>query len=148
MLTLAACGQRPLYHHYEHVPISGWDRRDTIRFDIPVMKHDGDYSPQLGLRTVDGYPYRDLSIIVEHRITPSRKPKRDTLYCDIINKTGHPIGDGISVYQYLFPLPTLSLKKGEHLQFSVYHNMRRESMPDISSVGILLEECDTPLTTH
>lgn len=140
ILSLTACRHRPLYYHYEDTPAGGWDRTDTLHFTVPAMTDDGRYSIQLGLCTDNGYPYRNLSIVVQHTVLPSRQVRNDTIYCDVIDEAGHPLGDGISRYQYLLSLTSLSLKKGESLQFSIYHNMRREILPHVSSVGVLVDK--------
>ena len=139
-LSLTACRERPLYYHYELTPAEGWDLTDTLHFTVPAMAETGEYQLQVGLRLDGSYPYRNLSIVVEQQTKPSGVLQRDTLNCEVVDETGHPLGKGVSIYQYLFPLTTLQLNEGERLDISIYHNMRREILPGINSVGVMIEK--------
>ena len=56
----------------------------------------------------------------------------------IIDSKGNVEGKGVSYYQYDFPLSTLRLEKGDSLALVVRHAMKREILPGISDVGIML----------
>jgi len=139
-LSLTACRQRAFYYHYEHTPLGGWDRTDTLHFMVPAVSESSLYDIQLGLCTDSYYPYRNISIIAAHRVLPDGQSVRDTITHDVIDESGHPTGTGTSLFQYLFPLTTLQLKEGESLEVSVFHNMRREILPGVSSVGVQVKK--------
>ena len=71
---------------------------------------------------------------------PSMETRRDTLNCDLIDKHGNNKRSGVSQYQYLFPLKTLPLQRGDSLHLEVHHDMKREILPGITSVGIRMKK--------
>jgi gliding motility-associated lipoprotein GldH len=62
------------------------------------------------------------------------------LDCDLIDEHGNAMGQGVSQYQYRFPLKTLQLHRGDSLHVSVHHDMNREILPGITSIGIKLSK--------
>ena len=69
---------------------------------------------------------------------PSKKTYVDTLTCQLIDDSGNATGYGINHYQYLFPLTTLKLDKGESVRVAIRHCMKREILPGILDVGVKL----------
>ena len=135
-LSLSACQQRPLYYHYEHVAAEGWEATDTLHFFTPAMKQGGEYPIQVGVSIESNYPFRNLSVIVAHRKRPAGPWSLDTLMCHFMDEKDRPLGAGTSLSQQLFPLTTLQVHEGDSLEFAIFHNMRRETLPGVNSVGI------------
>ncbi|EFC70658.1 gliding motility lipoprotein GldH [Prevotella sp. oral taxon 299] len=133
-----SCKRNVVYHHYQHTSIAGWERNDTISYAIPRLKTSGIYSINVGLRVTNDYPFTGLSLVVERKVYPSKDIRVDTLNCMIIDSKGNVEGKGVSYYQYDFPLSTLRLEKGDSLALVVRHAMKREILPGISDVGIML----------
>ena len=90
------------------------------------------------MRITSDYPFTGLSLVVERKIYPSKDIRVDTLNCAIMDSKGNAEGKGVSYYQYDFPLSTLRLKEGDSLALIVRHAMKREILPGISDVGIML----------
>ncbi len=135
---LSACTGSTVYHRYKNVPVTGWEKNDTVVFEVPAIKTDGIYQRQLGLRVTRDYPFQGLTLIVEQQANALQKTYCDTLNCNIFNKHGNPVGHGVSRYQYLFPLPEVPLDSGQSLRISVRHDMKREILPGITDIGIEL----------
>ncbi len=135
---LSACTGSTVYHRYKNVPVTGWEKNDTVVFEVPGMKAAGIYQRQLGLRITGDYPFQGLTLIVEQQTNNLLVPQSDTLNCNIFNKHGNPVGHGVSRYQYLFPLPDVPLDSGQALRISVRHDMKREILPGITDIGIEL----------
>lgn len=139
-LTVAfiSCDRKTIYHHYEHTPLAGWEKEDTLFFAIGRMTHKSTLQRDVELRTADNYPFRSLSLIVEQTVLPSGQMSRDTIDCDLTTPDGNIIGQGITLYQYRYPLPAVSLNEGDSISLRIYHNMRREVLAGIADVGIRL----------
>lgn len=136
--VISSCTGNKVYDRYQHTPISGWEKNDTLKFEIPKMNSDGIYAANLGLRINTSYPFMGLTLIVDQTIYPSRNTKSDTINCQLIDKNGNSKGLGISYYQYHFPINNISLNKGDSLVIMVRHNMKREILPGISDIGYSL----------
>lgn len=134
---LSACGGT-LYDHYEHAPIGGWDKNEAMNFHVPAMADDVHCTEQVGLRIDNSFPFMSLTLIVETTVTPSGKVYRDTIAPLLINRNGHATGSGINNHQYTVPVRELSLSVDDSLTISVRHDMKREVMPGITDVGVIL----------
>lgn len=142
VLLLTACKQRTVYYHYEHTPLSGWEKNDTLVFTTDTIAIDGTYSEEVGIRINGTYPFLQLNLVVEHLVMPAMTVKSDTLSCRLIDETGNALGNGVSNYQYLIPLTSLTLKKGDRLHIAIRHDMKREILPGISDIGLRLRRID------
>lgn len=135
-MLLTACNKRTVYYHYEHTPLTGWERNDTISFVVGPIGEDGLYEEEVGLRITGEYPFMGLNIIVEQQLASTQEKHCDTLVCDLVNDHGTAKGAGVSQYQYMFRLPTLELQAGEKLFVAIRHDMKREILPGISDIGV------------
>lgn len=134
IMLLTACNKRTVYYHYEHTPLTGWERNDTISFVVGPIGEDGLYEEEVGLRITGEYPFMGLNIIVEQQLASTQEKHCDTLVCDLVNDHGTAKGAGVS--QYMFRLPTLELQAGEKLFVAIRHDMKREILPGISDIGV------------
>ena len=135
-----ACKQSTVYFHYEETPESGWEQYDQLTFDTDKLADDATYQEEVALRINNRYPFMQLTLIVEQTVYPAGHMMTDTLDCDLIDERGNAKGEGISQYQYLFPLKTIQLHQGDSLHLSVHHNMKREILPGVTSVGVKLSK--------
>lgn len=135
-LLCSACESEVVYDHYNHTPLVGWEKNDTLLFDIPAVKESGRYRMELGLRTNTSFPFTGLSLAIEHVIEPNRRVFTDTINCRLADEKGNLLGKGVSCFQYNFIVSDLELKKGDSLHVSIRHIMKREIMPGVSDVGL------------
>ncbi len=139
-LLCTACTGERVYDHYNHAPIAGWDKVDTLIFNVPPVPMGGRFGTDLGLRINKSFPFMSLTLIVEQTVYPSRKTYTDTLVCRLIGDDGSIKGQGISSYQYRYHVSELTLHKDDSLHITVRHNMMREILPGISDIGISIEK--------
>ena len=137
-MIFVSCDNRTVFSHYESTPVRGWERNDTLTFNIEAMQETNLYAEEIGVRITGEYPFKGLSLIVEQTVYPSNTMITDTLNCDLIDDVGHANGHGISHYQYQFPLTTLKLNKGESVHVAIRHCMKREILPGITDIGLKL----------
>ena len=138
VILLTACTQKTVYHHYQHISTEGWERQDVVDFQIAPIKTSGNYQEEIGVRMQQDFPFTSMSVLVQQTIYPSMQYHYDTLECQFMDQQGKVMGDGISYYQYRFPLKTIALKEGDSLAVSIYHIMKRETLPGITDVGLKL----------
>ena len=138
IVAASSCDNNKVYDTYYHTSINGWEKNDTLSFNIPKLKQDGMYSSILGLRTNRTYPFMGLTLIVEQTIYPERVIKTDTIDCNLTDQNGNTNGQGINYYQYEFHVSDMNLKAGDSIHVCVRHDMKREILPGISDVGIKL----------
>lgn len=179
----AGCMDGTVYHHYEHIPVAGWEKTDTIMFSVPPIDEDGLYNIRLGLRTTGQYPFMSITLIAEMQTiavadTMSQAPVADslsnkpiadslslksvadsmntepiagtlsherpiiryTLPCRLMNKRGNTQGQGINYYQYDFIVADIPLNAGDSLRIGIRHDMKREILPGLSDLGIIIRK--------
>lgn len=139
-LLMAGCTTDTVYSTYQHTPVKGWEKNDTLAFDIPPLPADGSYALDLGLRINKAYPFMSLTFIVEQTAYPGKRQRRDTLNCPLINENGNMLGQGVSNFQYNFHAGTIQLSTGDSLHITVRHDMKREIMPGITDIGLTLKK--------
>ena len=122
-----ACTGNKVYDHYNHTPIAGWEKIDTLKFEVPPLAKQGLYATSMGLR------------IVEQTVLPANKTVIDTINCPLMGKDGQVRGKGVSYYQYHFPVSLMQLNENDSLHITVRHDMKREILPGVSDIGIELE---------
>lgn len=139
MATLVtACQRMPVYSRYAPVAVTAWEKAEALTFDVAPITADGTYAQHIGLRTTSDYPFTGLSLVIEQQVGRLGKSVTDTLACPLTNPEGAPLGKGIGHYQYLFPLRQHHLAKGDTLHVRIRHNMKRETLPGITDVGVVL----------
>lgn len=142
MFTVAAavmsCNRKTVFYKYGHTPIAGWEKNDTLTFDVSPVPADGCYREEIGLRINGAYPFTGLCLIVSQTIIPDNITLNDTLNCRLFSDDGTVKGRGVSWYQYKFHLTDVRLRRGDSLHICVRHNMKREILPGISDVGVRL----------
>ena len=142
-LILVSCDRKTIYSHYEHTQLSGWEKNDTLIFNISPVDEGGIYHEEVGLRINDLYPFMSLNLVIDHLNLTQGTVKRDTLNCSLIERDGRVKGKGVSFYQYNFHLNDLDLRAGDSLSINIRHNMKREILPGIADVGIKLIKAGT-----
>lgn len=137
-ILFAACNEKKVYDTFRHTPLAGWEKNDSLAFDVPKLKASGHYQSALALRINNEYPFMGLTLIVEQTVHPTHIKHVDTLNCALIGANGVPKGQGIGYYQYAFDITSMDLHEGDSLHISVRHDMKREILPGISNVGVSL----------
>ena len=150
---ITSCKLRTSYSEYRHTPLEGWEKNDTLFYDVQPARQAGRYVQMLGIRIDDSFPYTSLSLIVEQSIIHKRKSgtdsplsyrtsyyKTDTVRCHFTDSQGRLSGPGINLHQYDFPIGTIDLRPGDSLHIKVRHTMKREIMPGVADVGIRIEQ--------
>lgn len=132
-----SCNSRTIYSHYAHTPLQGWEKNDSMRFDITIPQ-EGNYLEKIGVRINNEYPFMGLTVIIDQTVYPSLQTLRDTLDCNLVGEDGNVKGQGINHYQYEFPLKSLALHEGDSVSIRIHHTMKREILPGISDIGVIL----------
>lgn len=138
VLALAGCDNNTVYHHYEQTSVSGWERSDTLLFNVASAKSDAVLKEEVELRINNTYPFMGLCLVVEQTTYPSNVRHIDTLNCQLIDEEGQTKGDGLNYIQYHFHLTDISVSEGDSLAIAIHHNMKREILPGVVDVGIRL----------
>lgn len=139
-LTFGACNRSTVFTQYKPTPLAGWEKNDTLIYELQTVKSGMDVEEIVGIRVNDAYPFKALCLIIDQIVLPRNLTLSDTVNCRLFDDDGNTLGGGVSSYQYTFPFATQRLEEGDSLVIKIRHNMKREIVPGISDVGILLKK--------
>ena len=139
-LFLYSCTGNTLYHSYQSLPAEGWDRSDTIRFDVPETRRGINGSLFIGLRTVAHIGFRDIVLAVEQYDDAGMVCRCDTIRYPLTDEEGNALTKGVNTRQYETQQLPLRIRKGQSGSIRIHHLMRREMISGITEVGIRIEE--------
>lgn len=134
--ALVSCNRNTVYDHYEHTSLKGWERMDTLTFSVGPMALSARYNQEIGIRISGEYPFMSVSLVVEQKVFPANTVRCDTVNCHFIDNDGMIRGRGVGSFQYMFPFAVADLSEGDSVVFKIRHNMKRETLPGISDVGL------------
>lgn len=137
VMLLAACDSK-VYDTYRHTPLAGWEKNDTLFYDIPPMTESGEYELSIGIRTGNAFPFMAVTMIVDQTIVPGNKKMTDTIDCRLMEEGSTSRNGGISYFQYSRIIRRMRLAVKDSLHISVRHDMKREILPGVSDIGITL----------
>lgn len=138
--VLTGCHRKTVYSHYEHVPQEGWEKIDTLFYEVPPVKEAGTYQEEIGIRTDISFPFQSIALNVAQDVFPQGTHSQTTKNCVLYDESGKEQGKGISRFQYVVYLKDIQLNQGDSLRIYVTHNMRREIMSGVSDIGIILRK--------
>ena len=139
VMGFISCDTNTPYYHYAHTPIDGWEKNDTLRYDVQPLKKGGEHQITVALRLNGAYPFRKLYLIMEQDIYPRLQYKTDTICFDVTSKEGRFTGNGISYYQYTVPVCREHFIENDSIHITIRHAMKRDILPGISDIGIKSE---------
>ena len=50
LCALTSCNKGVVYDQYNHTPLYGWEKNDTLVFDVSPLAQGGHYRQEIGLR--------------------------------------------------------------------------------------------------
>lgn len=139
-LFVAACNNSgTMFHCYKPLPKEGWERCDTICFDVPEAKENIDGTLYVGLRTAAYIGIQDIVIAVEQAGEAGKLLRYDTIRYTLTDADGKALTGGVNKLQYETECLPFLCGKGKSISVRIHHLMRNELIPGITEVGIRVE---------
>jgi len=142
LFTIYSCGDGVVFDTYNHVPLSGWEKSDTLFYDVPPLVQDSRYRQTLGLRINQSYPFTGLTFVIDQTVEPGHRLFADTVRCRLIDSKGNMLGKGVNYYQYDFIISEVNLNRGDSLHLGIRHIMKRETLPGIADIGVKISRSE------
>lgn len=135
-----ACDEQVVYHSFQSLPTEGWQRTDTLFFNVEVPDSATLYNVSVEVRNRNNYPYQNLPLLIHYDSPEAQNIRRDTLKLKLANSAGIWIGDGWGgLYQSAFPAGLIRIGKAGEYRFKITHLLPDEVLPGINDVGIKLK---------
>ena len=133
---LIACIGGTYFHSYKPLPIEGWERRDTVCFNMPQATQDFSGTLTIGLRTIAHVGVQDIVLAVEQCHEASEACRCDTIRYPLTDTEGDALNPGVNYHQYETQHLPISMKKGQGCTVRIHHLMTPETMKGITELGI------------
>lgn len=144
----ASCRQDTVYYMY--LPIqtqAGWNKQDTLVYQLPDKLTPGSYKLEIGLRNTHRYPFRDIWLSVSQNMKDSLLYETDTLHFYLADEQGEWENGGntgnLFQHTYLCDRP-LTVNPSDSTFLRLTHLMKKNPLPGINDAGIrLIKDKDT-----
>lgn len=136
---ITACIGGTYFHSYKPLPTGGWERRDTICFDLPQSPQDFHGTLTIGLRTKAYVDMQDIVLSVEQLNDSAEVCRRDTIRYPLTNTQGDALAKGVNHHQYETEQLPISMKKGQGGSVRIHHLMRNETVQGFTELGIKID---------
>ena len=133
---MLACSADTQFHTYKPLPAEGWERCDTVCFNIPKAEENIDGSLFIGLRTAANVDIQDIVLAVEQCNDSTGVLRRDTIRYPLADAEGNALAGGVNCHQYENMQLPFHVQKGESRTVRIYHLMTCDLVPGIMDVGI------------
>ena len=137
-LLLVSCTDGTVLHSYKSLPAEGWERCDTVCFDVPQQAKDINGTLFIGLRTTAHIGIQDIVLVVEQRLEAPAACRCDTIRYPLTDNEGYALAGGVNNHQYETQHLPIHLKKGQSGTIRIHHLMRHEVISGITEIGIKL----------
>lgn len=135
-----ACDEQTVYHSFQSLPTEGWQRNDTLFFNVSVADSATLYNVSVEVRNRNNYPYQNLPLLIYYDSPEIPNIKRDTLELRLADNAGIWLGDGWGgLYQSTLPAGFIRIGKAGEYRFKIIHLLPDEVLPGINDVGIKLK---------
>ena len=136
---ILSCTGSTVFHSYKPLPAEGWDRRDTVCFDVPQQAEDIRGTLFVGLRTVAHIGIQDVALAVEQCDGAGIVSRCDTLRYPLTDAEGNALTSGINNHQYETQQLPFLMRKGKGAHVRIHHLMTPETISGITGLGIRVE---------
>ncbi|MBP1615458.1 MAG: gldH [Bacteroidetes bacterium] len=140
-LFFASCDNKTVYHSFLHIPETGWQKKDTLSFNIEIKDSMTYVHLSAELRNRSDYPYQNVYLSISYNLQDSTTWKTDTLELSLADNGGKWLGRGWgNLYQTSFPIGNVLVVHPGKYSVRVSHEMKDNSLAGINDVGIRIEK--------
>lgn len=129
VIATAACKNNTIYHSYQPVNPTGWEKNDTLLYYLnDTLTNINNYQFYVGIRHKDSYRYQDIWLAINN----------DTVHLQLADSSGYWYGNGIGeLRQLLLPIPTVFFQKEDSMtEIRISHVMQENPLKGIQDLGI------------
>jgi gliding motility-associated lipoprotein GldH len=140
-ITLLSCGESYHYDAEKSIPNGVWTYADTLVFAFSITDTTSKYNLYVDITRADTFPTQNVYLRM-HTIFPGGKRTSSVLSFDFFNSKGEVNGDcsgSRCTLRSVLQQNAFFRQPGEY-QLVVEQFMRRDSLPGIQSVGVMVEK--------
>ena len=142
-LQLSSCDDRRLYEKNVELQEKMWLADSIVNFKFTLESSQKKYNLYYNIRNTRSYPFQNIYVRYHLEDTLGNVIRKELINQDLFDqKTGRPFGSGMGdVFDHQFPILTnYKFDRAGVYQFSLQHYMRPDTLQEIISVGLRLEQ--------
>jgi gliding motility-associated lipoprotein GldH len=143
VIASSGCDKKRLFEGYKDFPDRQWIQSESAEFEFLVENKDIDYNIYYSIRNTNAYPFQNLFLQYYLEDSTGNLLSKDLKNIQLFHPvTGVPVGDGMGDI-FVLKKPFLENFKFEEsgiYRLRIDHFMRMDTLPEIISVGIRVEE--------
>lgn len=139
---LTACDSNRIYEENIDLENKTWIADSSVSFQFQIKNPENKYNLYYNLRNTISYPFQNIYVNYTLEDTLGNKIAGELINKDLFHpKTGKPYGDGLGdIFDHQFPLlEDYQFEKAGAYRITLEQFMRRDSLPEILSVGVRVE---------
>lgn len=138
--VLYACNEHTVYHAFQSIPIEGWQRKDTLLFNVEVPDSQTYYKLSIEVRNRNNYPYQNINLSLSYCDSLCHIQVSDTIHLTLADKEGKWMGDGWGgLYQTAFSAGSVRIGNSGTYYFKIAYTLSDQILQGINDIGIKLE---------
>ncbi len=94
LFLCVACNLKEEYHHFNSIPLQGWNKCDTLSYHINGLGVNRPINISVNIRNTHEYSYENLILSVQHNLIDSTLTCTDTISLFLANSDGIWLGEG------------------------------------------------------
>lgn len=141
LAALSGCRSDVVFEAQKDIPNGRWMYSDTMEYRFDIADTSLVYNMYLDIAHADTFAYQNLYVKLT-TIFPDGKRLKKTLSLDLFDAKGNPIGkkSGNGITQHLLLQENTFFNKAGQYGLTVEQNMRRDSLPGISRLGLSIQK--------
>ncbi|WP_071144850.1 gliding motility lipoprotein GldH [Bacteroides ihuae] len=141
LLFFTSCDNKTVYHSFLHIPETGWQKKDTLSFNIEIKDSMTYVHLSAEVRNLSNYPYKNTFLSISHNLQDSTTWKTDTLELSLADNEGKWLGKGWgNLYQTSLLIGTVLVVHPGKYSVRISHEMKDNALLGINDVGVLVEK--------
>ena len=130
-LLIVSCQDSTLFHSYQPVALTGWERTDTLFYTLDKsISNLHTFKYEIGIRHKDSYQYRDIWLQIN----------RDTVHFYLADPKGKWLGHGLGELRQITFAYSPSFDSDTIKTFQINHIMQDNPLMGIHDIGIQIKE--------
>lgn len=142
ILLLISCDFNTVYHTYNHIPPAGWNKNDTLYYNVIPITYSEALQTFIEIRNNNHYPYSNLYLFIHHNLPDTSLFFTDTIECILADEQGKWKGEGLgTLYQSSVTWKDFHVKDSNmNYQIKITHGMTNNVVKGIVDVGIHMKK--------
>lgn len=144
LVFLSACSTDVVYEQIQTIDENGWRYNEPVVVNLSTPDTLNTYNLIFDVRITPNYSYQNLWLFIE-TTEPNGSIRIDSMNCPMAFPDGRWIGTGLGdlIDNPILVYRNFKFSEMGDYQFKIRHGMRRDILPNVQNVGVILKRVDS-----